>query len=659
MTPNRPAWSRESVFLQIDTAVDERWSPEWAMGGATGAGVRVAVVDSGIDADHPMLGNAVDVEGAIDFSVDADGSVVSTPGPHDDVFGHGTACAGIIHALAPEASITSVRVLGPGLRGKAAAFHAGLQWAVDQEFDVINLSLGASKRDWAFPFHEVCDRAYFANSFIVTAANNIQRASFPSLYASVTSVACNTSDDPLRFHFNPEPPTEFLARGIDVEVPWLNGETTVTTGNSFAAPHIAGFAALIRSKHPTLRPFHIKSLLWACAANVRENDTDFSAADRRPSAPAPSGRGTIMLSTKDLLAAPGAVRPTATHNDNSARATRLLIPDQAKQNEPNEGSPSAGSTAASYEADPIEEIHASLPGFTVSGLLSSGAWGSVYEGTNEAGEAIAIRRVEQALVGDERLIDRFVLSVRAAAELQHPHILPIHELVELDRSVLVVMPRSASHLGELNQPVELADVCVATLSLLAGLQVAHRAGVFHGDLRPQNALIDQRRRVVVSDAGLAAPLQSNARTMVQFAGEDWAYRAPELASGGAVGAHTDVYAVGAIAYRLLTGQPPRPVQPSIAALIAAASSPTPPTPLPASVPEQIATTLMYSLVHEAPYRWANVSDFASALSIACTNELGSEWAYRSQFILEHGRTAAPGYQTGTVIRARPVTDRAR
>ena len=111
---------------------------------------------------------------------------------------------------------------------------------------MINLSLGTRKRDWALAFYDVCDRAYFGNSFIVTAANNVQRRSFPSLYASVTSVACNLGDDPFRFHFNPEPPTEFLARGIDVEVAWLDQQTIRTTGNSYAAPHISGLAALIR-----------------------------------------------------------------------------------------------------------------------------------------------------------------------------------------------------------------------------------------------------------------------------------------------------------------------------------------------------------------------------------------------------------------------------
>ncbi len=628
MSDQRPAWSRESVFLQLpDAPTDNHWSPEWAMGGATGAGVRVAVVDSGIEADHPMLDDCVDAEGAIDFSVGSDGAVIATPGPHEDVFGHGTACAGIIHALAPEASITSVRVLGPGLRGKAAAFHAGLQWAVEQEFDVINLSLGAGKRDWAFPFHEVCDRGYFANSFIVTAANNIQRVSFPSLYASVTSVACNTTDDPLRYHFNPEPPTEFLARGIDVEVPWLNGETTVTTGNSFAAPHISGFAALIRSKHKMLRPFHVKSLLWACAANVRDATQTFEAADLGTMAShAASGRGTVMLK------APSSLPSVAAEPSAAASA------------------PAPTSTVAERAVAPIVEIEGQLEGVKVSGVLAEGAWGNVYSGRRSTGEAIAIRRVDQAIVGDQSLVDRFVASVRSAASLDHPHILPIEELFELDSSVLIVMPQSESNLAELERPAELADICVATLSLLAGLQAAHRNGIFHGDVRPRNCLIDARRHVVVSDVGLAAPLQSNARTMVRFDGAEWAHRAPEVAVGGAVGAHTDIYAVGSIAYEFLAGQAPRPLQSRFAGLVAASADPTPPPPLPASVPAQIATTLMYALVHDPAYRWASVADFSASLAIACDNELGAGWAYKSQFILEPERAARAGRNTGTMMR---------
>jgi subtilisin len=300
----RPAWSRDSMALALSGAAAlADLTHEWAFGGADGSGVRVAVIDSGIDADHPELDGCVDGDGGIELTVDADERVVTTPGPHGDSYGHGTACAGIIHALAPGARITSVKVLGAGLSGRAAAFHAGLAWALDQRFDVVNLSLGTRKLDWALAFHELCDRAYFAGSFLVTAANNVQATSYPSLYASVASVACNLGADPWRYHVNPDPPTEFLARGIGVRVLGLRHGTSVATGNSYAAPHIAGLAALLRSKHPELRPFQVKAALWARAANVVE------ATGPRVAEPEVAGRLSRVLRATALSRLVDAPRP--------------------------------------------------------------------------------------------------------------------------------------------------------------------------------------------------------------------------------------------------------------------------------------------------------------------------------------------------------------
>jgi subtilisin family serine protease len=264
----RPAWTRDSTAVRLDDVSGlDQVGPEWAWEGATGAGVRVAVIDSGIDADHPALGGRIDADGSAEVVlVDAEPSI--RIGPHRDAYGHGTACAGIIHAMAPDAQITSVRVLDERLSAKSTTFLAGLDWAIEQGFDVINLSLGTVKREYAMAFHDLCDDAYFRGSFVVTAANNLRRVSYPSLYSSVASVACNLSADPWRFHFNPDPPTEFLARGIDVEVAWRDGGTNVATGNSYAAPHLAGIAARILSKHPDLRPFQLKAVLYACAGNV-------------------------------------------------------------------------------------------------------------------------------------------------------------------------------------------------------------------------------------------------------------------------------------------------------------------------------------------------------------------------------------------------------
>jgi subtilisin len=267
----RPAWSRDSIVVRLASVPRmAELTPEWAWGGATGRGVRVAVVDSGIDASHPDLHGCVDPAGGVSVELDRSGRPTLVAGPHTDSFGHGTACAGIIHELAPEAVVTSVKVLGPTLGGSAEAFLEGLRWAVEQRFDVINLSLGCRRRDWALAFHELCDRAYFNGTFVTTAASNVESVTYPSLFSSVASVAANMASDPFRFHHNPEPPTELLARGIDVEVLWLHHGRVVTTGNSFAAPHIAGIAALVASKHPGLRPFQMKTVLWATSANVRE-----------------------------------------------------------------------------------------------------------------------------------------------------------------------------------------------------------------------------------------------------------------------------------------------------------------------------------------------------------------------------------------------------
>lgn len=248
----------------------EGTSTDWTFDGATGAGVRVAIIDSGVQSAHPDLGGCVAADLGAIVEFDDTGMLVVRPGPHDDAYGHGTAVAGIVHDLAPAATVVSVRVLGTGAPSPTASLLAGLGWAVEQRFEVINISLGVTERAVALELHELCDRAYFVGSLVVAAASNTGRISYPSMFASVASVACNLSDDPRRHHYNPDPPTEFLARGIDVDVAWARGQRTRVTGNSFAAAHLSGLAALVKSKHPDLAPLQLKSALWSTAANVRE-----------------------------------------------------------------------------------------------------------------------------------------------------------------------------------------------------------------------------------------------------------------------------------------------------------------------------------------------------------------------------------------------------
>jgi subtilisin family serine protease len=238
---------------------------EWAWGGSTGAGVKVAVIDSGIDAAHEAIGGSV--AGYVAVSEDAEGTPIFDFEPHGDDYGHGTACAGIIRGLAPEAELHSVKVLGRS-SGKGSVFIAGLQWAIEHGMQVCNMSLGTTKRDYYAMLHELADRAYFRNVMLVTAANNLPTPSFPSVYASVISVGAHAVQDPTLFYYNPSPPVEFGALGVGVRVAWRSGDYLTATGNSFAAPHIAGLIARLLSKHPGLTVFQVKMILRTLAANV-------------------------------------------------------------------------------------------------------------------------------------------------------------------------------------------------------------------------------------------------------------------------------------------------------------------------------------------------------------------------------------------------------
>jgi subtilisin len=254
--------------VPVQRVLTEKVTREWAWGGATGAGVDVAVIDSGIDADHPLVGG-VDSAVAFRYDPDVEGQVVEDVGPHEDLFGHGTACAGIIRRVAPECRLHSLRVLGERLSGKGVVFAAALRWAIEHRMHVVNMSLSTGKSEYFALFHALADEAYFNGVMLVCAVNNVAGPTYPSQYATVFSVAAHEGRDPLGFDVNPTPPVEFGAPGIEVEVAWSGGKTMTSTGNSFASPHLAGIIALILSKHPSLTPSEMKAVLRSTADNAR------------------------------------------------------------------------------------------------------------------------------------------------------------------------------------------------------------------------------------------------------------------------------------------------------------------------------------------------------------------------------------------------------
>lgn len=247
---------------------------EWAWGGSRGGGVRVCVIDSGVTRGHPEVGP---LEGA--FAVeraepDQPGALPDgyrmVPDQEGDAAGHGTACAAIIRRVAPDVSLTSVRILGPHLAGDGNALLAALRWAVAERFHVVNLSLSSRKADFKAALHDIADEAYFNRVAIVAAAHNSPVRSYPWTFPSVISVGSHESPDRERIEVSPEPPVEFFAAGVRIDVPWMDGGRSVLSGNSFATPHVAGFVARILGKHPNLPVSEVKHVLAALSDNFLE-----------------------------------------------------------------------------------------------------------------------------------------------------------------------------------------------------------------------------------------------------------------------------------------------------------------------------------------------------------------------------------------------------
>ena len=263
-----PAWSlpKDAVeAISLPSEWPERITREWAWGGSTGKGARVCILDSGVEANHPVVGA---LESAVVISFDENEETVVEEDVEGDVSGHGTACAGIVRSLAPDVAISSVRVLGAKFTGSGGVLLAGLRYAIEQGFDVINMSLSTTKKPFATILHELADSAYFKRSVLVASAHNMPVESYPWRFSSVISVGSHEEQDPLAFFYNPNPPVEFFGRGVNVEVPWSGGRTLTASGNSFATPHISGICALILAKHPELTPFQLKSVLYLTATNV-------------------------------------------------------------------------------------------------------------------------------------------------------------------------------------------------------------------------------------------------------------------------------------------------------------------------------------------------------------------------------------------------------
>jgi len=230
-----------------------------AMADGTGRGVKVAVLDTGVEEDHEELRGKVTAS----YEVERRGrryECVARKGT--DAVGHGTACAAIIKEIAPEAEIHSLKVIGANARGTCAELTQGLKWSVVNDMDVVNASLGTIDLRDPGEIADVADAALYKGVTVIAAANNSGRESYPANLSSVIAVDFEKLENMLDFRYRPNNEIEIEANGIMIEAPNPRGGRKFYTGTSFACPHVSGIVARLLSAFPDLQPFEVRALLW-------------------------------------------------------------------------------------------------------------------------------------------------------------------------------------------------------------------------------------------------------------------------------------------------------------------------------------------------------------------------------------------------------------
>ena len=244
--PVAPAPPKQDVPWGVDRIdADKVWADN------KGSGVKVAVIDTGIDLDHPDL--AANIKGGV--------NTINPARSADDDNGHGTHVAGIIAGLnntvgvvgvAPEASLYAVKVLSKSGSGLLSDVIEGLQWCVDNGIQVANMSLGTSTD--VKSFHDAI--AVASNHMVLVAAagnsgpgdNTVE---YPAKYEGVIAVSATSSNDVITTWSSRGPQVELAAPGAAIYSTYKGGKYATLSGTSMASPHVAGTVALIISSGVT------------------------------------------------------------------------------------------------------------------------------------------------------------------------------------------------------------------------------------------------------------------------------------------------------------------------------------------------------------------------------------------------------------------------
>jgi serine/threonine protein kinase len=253
----------------------------------------------------------------------------------------------------------------------------------------------------------------------------------------------------------------------------------------------------------------------------------------------------------------------------------------------------------------------SLGPYKLTSLLHSSETGSLYVGSDESSaRPLAVKVFCAAPVHDPDFFSRFTNEARHLAELDHPSILPLYDLGEMNDLPYVVMPLMAagSLAGRLQRDsLSLSEAVRIFTPIADALDYAQSKGVIHGDLKPRNILFDGQDHPFLTDFRL--PSLKGAH-MPQ-------YTSPEEVRGDLLDSRSDVYSLGAVLYQAVTGHPPfEAATPQGILFKVATQNPPPPHQLQTSLPQEVDSIIDKALAKDPKDRYATATEFVRALATA-------------------------------------------